>query len=649
MSKLKSLGAGFAIIFFTPALFSQSKDIIQPSANLVIQGIPDIPQSISQDARKYNEFRVALLDDWNPVKREMLIRTRFANTYQIHLVKNPGGARKQMTFFAEGLTTASYEPAQGNYFIFLKDVGGNEFTQIYRYDFNNGNVTLLTDGGRSQNDGMCWSNSGRQIAYGSTRRNGSDRDIYLMDPLHPESDKLLLKVNGGGWSVSDWSPDDKSLLVIEFISANESHLWLVNVESGEKTAITKPGEREILYQNCFFSKNRKGIYFTTDKDNEFARLTYTDLTSMKFVYLSAGINWDVQEAAITKDGKQIAFTVNEAGISKLYLFSTTDNKYKQLKNIPVSVINAIRWRPNSQEIGFNLNTANSIDTYSVDITTEKLTRWTESELGGMVADELSVPTLIKWKSFDQREISGFYYKANKKFTGKRPLIIDIHGGPEAQTLPGFIGNKNYFLNELGASIIFPNVRGSEGYGKTFLTLDNGMKREESVKDIGALLDWVARQPDIDTGRIMITGGSYGGYMTLACAVKYSDRIRCALEAVGISNFNTFLKNTESYRRDLRRVEYGDERDTAMAAFFDRIAPSNNAAKIRKPLFIVSGGNDPRVPVSESIQMAGSVQKNGIPVWFLEATDEGHGFQKKNNRDFLFYATISFIKDFLLSE
>jgi dipeptidyl aminopeptidase/acylaminoacyl peptidase len=648
MAPLKSFGNVLYCFFISVSIKAQTTDFISPTPNLVVQGIPGIPKSIAQDTRKYNESRVALLNDWNPVRREMLIRTRFANSYQVHLVKNPGGSRKQLTFFAEAPTVATYEPVNGNYFLFLKDIGGDEFTQVYRYDLSNGNSTLLTDGGRSQNDGISWSNAGTRIAYGSTRRNGADRDIYIMDPLHPESDRLILKVNGGGWSVSDWSPDDKNLLLTEDISANESHLWLVNIESGKKTAVTKQGESGVLYENCSFSKNGKGIYFTTDKDNEFTRLAYTDLATGKILYLSMGINWDVKEATISKNREKIAFTVNEAGVSKLYVYSIAGNQYKQVKGIPVSVIGAIRWRPGSQEIGFDMNTAKAIDVYSVDLATDKLTRWTESELGGMVADELSEPQLIKWKSFDQLEISGFYYKANKKFTGKRPLIIDIHGGPEGQSVPGFIGNKNYYLNELGASIIFPNVRGSEGYGKTFLARDNGMKREESVKDIGALLDWVAKQPDIDTSRIMITGASYGGYMTLACAVTYGNRIRCSLEAVGISNFNTFLKNTESYRRDLRRVEYGDERDTSMASFFEKIAPLNNAIKITKPLFVVSGGNDPRVPVTESTQIAAAVQKNGTPVWFLEATDEGHGFQKKNNRDFLFYASVLFIKDYLLS-
>lgn len=254
-----------------------------------------------------------------------------------------------------------------------------------------------------------------------------------------------------------------------------------------------------------------------------------------------------------------------------------------------------------------------------------------------------------WKSFDKRSISGYLYKPSSKFQGKRPVIISIHGGPEGQSRPAFLGRSNYYLNELGVAIIYPNVRGSVGYGKTFVDLDNGMKREESVKDIGALIDWIAQQPELDKDRIMITGGSYGGYMTLATSYLYSDKIRCAVDVVGISNFNTFMKNTEAYRRDARRVEYGDERDAKMAAYFEAIAPLNHTDKIKKPLFIVQGENDPRVPASEAIQMKDKIKQNGGTIWFLMAKDEGHGFKKKNNSDFQFYATIEFIKQFLLSE
>jgi dipeptidyl aminopeptidase/acylaminoacyl peptidase len=309
---------------------------------------------------------------------------------------------------------------------------------------------------------------------------------------------------------------------------------------------------------------------------------------------------------------------------------------------------ALAWHNNSHDLGFSMGSARSTsDVYSLDATGGTVSRWTEGELGGLVAAELVEPELIRWKSFDGREISGFYYRPPARFTGKRPVMINIHGGPEGQSRPIFLGRNNYYLNELGVSIIYPNVRGSTGYGKTFVALDNGVKREDSVKDIGALLDWIGARPELDASRVMVMGGSYGGYMTLATATHYSSRIRAALDVVGISNFSTFLKNTESYRRDLRRVEYGDERDPKIAEFFERIAPLNNAQKIANPLFVVQGGNDPRVPLSEAEQMVERVKQNGKPVWYLMAKDEGHGFAKKQNADFLFYATVMFVRQYLL--
>lgn len=557
------------------------------------------------------------------------------------------GARKQLTFFNEPVGNATFEPLKGDYILFVKDVGGNEFGQLYRMDFSTGAVTLLSDGGRSQNGGVVWSNSGKRIAYSSTRRNGADRDIYLMNPLEKGSDKLLMQVSGGGWGVLDWSPDDQQLLVGEYISANESHLWLANVATGKKMSLTDRSEKGVAIGGAQFSKDRKGIYFTTDKGSEFSRLAYMHLPSKKVDYLTT-IPWDVDGFELSKDGKQVAFLTNEAGMSKLYLLNTATKKYEDVKNLPVGLYSGLEFHNNGKDLGIAINSAQSpTDVHVLSTTTGKLERWTESELGGIVPSELSVPELIKWKSFDDREISGFYYKAHQKFTGKRPVIINIHGGPEGQSRPGFIGANNYYLNELGVAMIFPNVRGSSGYGKTFLALDNGDKREESVKDIGALLDWIAKQPDLDATKVMVTGGSYGGYMTLAVATHYNDRIKAALDVVGISHFTTFLKNTESYRRDLRRVEYGDERDPQMAAFFEKIAPLNNAHKIKKPLFIVQGGNDPRVPRTEAVQMAEKVRNNGGVVWYLEAKDEGHGFAKKNNADFQRYATILFVKNYLL--
>jgi dipeptidyl aminopeptidase/acylaminoacyl peptidase len=255
--------------------------------------------------------------------------------------------------------------------------------------------------------------------------------------------------------------------------------------------------------------------------------------------------------------------------------------------------------------------------------------------------------IVRWKSFDGRQISGIVSRPPARFAGPRPVLIAIHGGPEGQAGFGFMGRFNYFLEELGVAVIEPNVRGSSGFGKTFLSLDDGMKREDSVQDIGALLDWIATQPGLDASRVLVEGGSYGGYMSLAVATHYADRIAGAIDVVGISNFVTFLQNTESYRRDLRRAEYGDERDPAMREFLTRISPLSNAARITKPLFVVQGRNDPRVPYTEAEQIVARARANGTRVWYLLAENEGHGFARKENADFQFYAMVMFMRETIL--
>ena len=630
------------------ALVGQSSGVVTPGDNLVVEGIPPIPVAVAETVARYTDYRTASLQSWHPTRREILINTRFGDTHQIHQVKMPGGARTQLTFFPDRVVSASFQPTTGDYFVFTKDIGGGEWFQKYRYDVATGGVTLLTDG-KSRNLGGAWSKSGQWYAYSSTRRTGKDNDVWVMNPADPKTDHMALAVEGGGWEAADWSPDEKKLVVQEYLSVNESYLWLVDAASGEKTLVTpKGGAEKVSYGGVAFSKDGKGLYVTTDKESEFQRLAYLDLATKKHTYLTSHINWDVDEFDLSPDGKALAFVVNEDGAAVLHLLDTATGKEKPAPKLPLGQVFGIDWHENSRDLGFTMVSARSTaDVFSLDTQTGKGDRWTYSETAGLNTETLSEPELIRWKTFDGRAISGFLYRPAARFTGKRPVIINIHGGPESQARPGFLGRWNYFLNELGVAVIFPNVRGSSGYGKTFVQLDNGMKRMDSVRDIETLLDWVQARPDLDAGRIMVTGGSYGGFMTLAVATNYNDRIRCALDVVGPSSFVTFLQNTEAYRRDLRRVEYGDERDPQMREYLEKTAPLNSAQNITKPLFVVQGLNDPRVPHTESEQMVATVRKNQTPVWYLMAKDEGHGFAKKKNQDFQFYSTVLFVQEFLL--
>jgi dipeptidyl aminopeptidase/acylaminoacyl peptidase len=645
---MRTLPAVCLTLFLFPAPLPAQQGTIAPGDNLVVQGVPKIPASLAEAVRRYTDSRTAALADWHPTRREMLITTRFGDTTQVHLVKFPGGARTQLTFFPDSIAASSFQPVHGNFLVFSKGTGGNERFQNYRYDLASGDVTLLTDG-TSRNSLGVWSHAGARMAYTSTRRNGRDTDLYLIDPADMKSDRLFKEMKGGGWQVLDWSPDDKQILVAEYVSINESYRWVFDVATGKGTLLTPRGKGErVGYHGGRFRKDGKAVYVATDAASEFRRLARLDLDPPTLFVLTPNLKWDVEDFAPSPDGQRIAFITNEAGVGTLHLFDLDAAREIKLPPLPAGSVSKLKWHRGGRDLAFHLDSARAPrDVYSLDVTTWKVDRWTFSETGGLNTEHFAEPELISWKSFDGREISGFLYRPPARFQGKRPVIINIHGGPEGQFRPMFLGRLNYFLNELGIALLFPNVRGSSGYGKTFLDLDNGFKREDSYKDIGALLDWLQGRDDLDAGRVMVAGASYGGHMTLAVATYFPERIRCAVDVIGISNLATFLEHTESYRRDLRRAEYGDERDPKMRAFLERIAPLTNAEKIKKPLFIVQGQNDPRVPLSEAEQMVARLRKQGTPVWYLMARDEGHGFVKKRNADFQFYATVQFVQEYLL--
>ena len=632
----------FLALTATTLLHSQVPD------NLVVEGVPPIPEELRHRVGPYLEFRLASFQSWHPQRMEMLITTRFADTPQIHSVAHPGGARRQLTFFNEPVAGASYQPRAGKYLVFSQDTGGGEFFQLYRFDPATAHVTLLTDG-KSRNMGAVWADSGNQLAYTSTRRNGRDNDLYVIDPLRPESNRMVSAVSGGGWSIADWSPDESSLLVANYVSINQSHLFLLNLKDGQMKPVTPVGQTGVSWANAQFSQDGKAVFATSDEGAEFRRLVRLELSTGAVSVLTPNLKWDVETLELSPDGRLLAYVANEDGASVLHLLDVESRQERPLPSLPLGVLTGLEWHPNGSALGFSLSSAQSpADAWSVNLATGSLTRWTESETGGLNAAQFRPPELVRIPSFDGLNISGFLYRPDPaKFPGPRPVVVIIHGGPESQSRPVFLGRNNFLIDQLGVALLYPNVRGSSGYGKTFLTLDNGRLREDSVKDIGAFLSWLERDPLLDRQRVAVMGGSYGGYMTLASLVHFGSRLRAGIDIVGISSFVTFLENTQDYRRDLRRVEYGDERDPEMRALLTRISPLNQVTRIRTPLLVVQGLNDPRVPVTEAEQMVKALRAQGSTAWYLMAKDEGHGFAKKKNADFQFLSTLLFLEENLL--
>ena len=625
------------------------------NGNLVLEDVPEIPVQLAADLRQYQNVRGAAHLDWAPDGKSMYITTRFGEVSQIHRVDHPGGARHQLTFFEEPVSRTKRRPEHPQ-LLFSMDAGGSEFHQLYLFDPDSGKSSMVTDG-KSRNGSARWDRQGNRLAFQSTRRNGKANDIWLTLPGEDVPDQLLLEApDGTSWSPSGFSEDKPLLIVQNFISAVKSRIHLLNLETKELSVFAGPADNPGRNVGAAFDASGEGLFFLTDAGSDFIQLAHRKLgKDSKTTIITKAIPWDVRSYAMTKDRKRAAFVTNEDGLSQLYLLDPSSFEYKAVEGLPVGLLGGLSFSPDGSRLAMTLNTAQTpSDVFVMDLGKGaleggKLTRWTYSEVGGLDTSTFSEPELVRYPTFDKvdgkpRTIPAFVYKPKTK--GPHPVVISIHGGPEGQSRPSFSSRTQLWIDQLGAAVIKPNVRGSSGYGAEFLNLDNGFKREDSVKDIGALLDWIATQPDLDENRVAVTGGSYGGYMVLACGVHYSDRLKAAVDVVGISNFVTFLENTQGYRRDLRRVEYGDERDPKMRAHLQKISPLTNADKIRVPLFVVQGQNDPRVPVTEAEQVVKAVRAQGQKVWYMNALNEGHGYRKKENADVYSQAVVLFLKTHL---
>ncbi len=639
----------FIIFFFIIVTLILAKVERYRRNNLVIENIPEIPDSLVTMLAPYENVRGAALRDWLPDNMGILISTRFANARQIHKVETPKGARQQLTFFDEPIGAGSVCPNhEVPFFLFTKDSAGNEVDQIYEYNYRTSKYHLLTDG-KSRHRSPRWSQSGDKFAFASTMRNGRDFDIYLGTLAGVKSFQPILE-KGGYWSPIDFSPDDSKLLVREFVSSTESHYYILDVIT-KRLAEINPTKQEISYGSARWSRDGKGVYMVSDQFSNFKQLLYYDLETHEIEILVEKIPWDIVDFEIAPSDDMIAFTSNEGGFTKLYFLDLPTRTITQAR-LPAGQIYNLIFKPDGEQVAFVINkpTAPS-DVYSLNLKSKTLIRWTYSEVVGLDTTQFVQPQLIHYPTFDSvdgspRMIPALYYKP-EKFERPYPVVIMCHGGPTSQYIPYFSSTIQFYVNEMGIAYIAPNIRGSSGYGKIYKTLDNDYKRKDAVRDIGALLDWIEKQPELDASHICITGGSYGGYMVLASLIHYGNRLRCGIDRYGISSFVTFLESTGKYRQDLRRTEYGDERNPEMRKFLNEISPLTDAHKITKPLFIVQGLNDPRVPVSEAEQIRDAVRKNDVDVWYLLAEDEGHGLSKKSNWEFYRKAMILFLEKYLL--
>lgn len=630
-----------ATLCLTALLPAANDGVAQPPPALELTAVPAVPVELTQDVARYQNARSAGVINW--IGDALLIATRFGDTRQLHLVRQPLGMREQLTFASEPIGGALVPPvAEPTHVLFSKDVGGSESYQLFLMDLAERTSTLLTDG-TSRYTGVSFDPTGAKIAYSSTELTGRDTDLFIQELGGDRT--VLQRDQGVGWYVEDWSPDGTRVLVSRYVSVVESELFEIDLQTLQRTRLLAD-QGAISLGSVAYDHTGESVLFVSFLTEEFERIHALDLDSDAVTAVSPAIDWNVSFFHLSRDRSLLAYVVNEDGYSKTHLVDMQSRQDVALPEFPQGRMSSIRIHPDNSRMAFSYQTPTSqTDVYVLDIESQELTRWTRSELGELPEAKMVSPELKRYPSFDDREIPVFVFQPAGE--GPHPVLIYIHGGPESQYRPSFSATFQFYVNELGLALWVPNVRGSSGYGKEYVGLDNGFKREDSVRDIGALLDFIGTQNDMDASRIGVTGGSYGGYMVLASLVHYSDRLKAGIETVGISNFVTFLENTQDYRRDLRRAEYGDERDPKMRAFLESIAPLNQVERIKKPLLIGQGLNDPRVPASESRQIFDALQASEIPVWYVLAKDEGHGFRKKPNRDYWQYVVAMFLRKHLL--
>ncbi|MDX2145003.1 MAG: LpqB family beta-propeller domain-containing protein [Rhodospirillaceae bacterium] len=616
--------------------------------NLVTENVPPVPAGLAQRLQQYANTRSAGIADWSPDGKSLLITTRFGEAAQLHRVDQPMGARRQLTYFDEPIPTGAFA-ADGQSLLLIRDVGGSEDYQIYVLDLNTGAARVVSDG-TARHSMPILSADRKMLAFSSNRRNGRDMDVYVADAAAPEQARMIHSA-GGSWQPEAWSPAGEKLAITQSISVAESRIVIIDIATGSAQEIPTASGKAALGEPTF-GTDAGTLFYTSDDGSDFTQLRLRDLRTGKDRVLTADVPWDVARLTVSRDGKRLVYVINEDGIDRLRLLDTKSLKPLPAPAIPDGQVTGLRFSPDGDRLAIGVTTATApSDVYVYALKGKALTRWTESEVGGLNPARFVAAETVRYPSFDAvdgkpRQIPALVYTPKDR-PGPHPVLVQIHGGPEGQERPSFVAETQAFVNELGIAVIKPNVRGSTGYGKDFQMLDNGLQREDSVKDIGALLDWIGTQLKLDAKRVMVYGGSYGGFMTLASLVAYNDRLAGGIDVVGISNFITFLNNTRGYRQDLRRVEYGDERDPMVRAFFERISPLNNAAKITKPLMVVQGLNDPRVPAGESEQMVAAVKANGGVVWYVQANDEGHGFRKKSNRAYQQQAMFMFLERYLI--
>jgi dipeptidyl aminopeptidase/acylaminoacyl peptidase len=576
---------------------------------------------------RYLNIRTATAPRLATSQQHVAFLTNITGTNQIWRVPVDGGWPEQLTAFEDRVTGFAYSPADDR-IIFVRDAGGNEQGQIWLLSADGADMSpLVTEDGVTHYFGG-WSWDGAKIAYSSNSRDRGVFDPYVLDLASGEARRLLEP--DVTTTVSGFSPDDRRVLLTRQVSNLHNALSVYDLESGTITPLT-PAEPLARYQSAQWSKDGKWIYCASDLDREFVNLARIEAATGRIEWLEER-NWDSEGLGQSFDGTHWVANTNVDGATEVRLFAGPPPSGKALPepDVPRGLLSSVQFSRDNSLVVFSYNSPTSPgDVYTWRPATRELRQITKSSTLGIPRETFVAPELVRFQSFDGLEVPGFLYRPQGLPAGAMaPCLLSMHGGPESQERASFSGLLQYYLQR-GYAIFAPNVRGSTGYGKTYHRLDDVEKREDSVKDMAEAVGFLKSTGWIDPDRIAVIGGSYGGYMVLAGLTLYPDLFAAGVNTVGIANFVTFLEKTAPYRRYLRESEYGSlEKDRE---FLERVSPLHKADRIRSPLMVVQGANDPRVPAYEAEQIVDAVKANGGEVEYLLYEDEGHGLAKLKNR------------------
>jgi len=565
--------------------------------------------------------------------------TGTSQIYELNLTTNEA---LQLTNFQDSVSLYGWSP-QGDGLLFGKASGGNERTQLYWLSSDGKEIVDLSQNPDAIHGFGDWSPDGSRIAFISNRRNPAYFDIYVQD-LKTKEVTIVYQSDAYN-TIESWSRDGRYLLFSVFTSNLNNDLYLLDLKTKQVRHLT-PHKGDALYDAGPWTPDGKGFFVLSDQDREFINLAYVDISTGQMNFLE-DLNWDVNDVELSRDGKILATLVNVNGYDEMRLWSWPDRKALSTPpNMPRGLVTSLRFSWDSKKLTFTLNGSRyPSDVWLYDLDSQKFQQLTHSSLAGIDPQSFVEPTLIEYPTFDHRMIPAFFYlPQGAKRDRSLPVIIDIHGGPEAQALPSFGRVNQYFLNH-GFAVLQPNVRGSTGYGKSYTHLDDVHLRENSVTDIAYAVQWLKGTGYIDPNKIIVMGGSYGGYMVLACLTLYPDLFAAGVDIVGIANFVTFLERTAPYRRALREAEYGSlekDRDLLVA-----ISPIHRVDRIRAPLFVIHGANDPRVPIGEAEQIVAAVKQRGGIVEYMRFEDEGHGLAKRENQIAAYTKVVEFLNRYVV--